>query len=72
MRAAFLRTELAQLEVGPDRAEHADRHVDPEHGAPVDVGEQAADDEADERAGDARDHAHADREAALVRRGTRR
>ena len=57
---------IVQLEVGPDRADEAERHVDPEHQPPVGVGEQAADQEADELAADRRDDVDAEREAALV------
>jgi len=43
-----------KLEIGPDGAEQPDRHADPEDQTPVDVGQDAAGDEADERPGDGR------------------
>ena len=57
---------LLQLEVGPDRAEEADRDRDQEDEAPVDRREQAAEDEADEHAADADDVVDPERHAALV------
>jgi hypothetical protein len=55
---------LPEPEVSPQRAEHADRHVDPEHQAPVDGRQQAPGDQADELAGQAGDLIGAEREAA--------
>jgi hypothetical protein len=59
---------VAQLQVCPDGAVDADRHVDPEHPAPVDGGQQATRDQPDEHAGQARDLVRAEREATLLGR----
>ena len=58
---------VAQLEVGPDRAEHAERHGHEEHQVPVDGAEQAADHQPEERAGDRGDAVDAQRRPALPR-----
>ncbi len=56
---------LAQRAVGPDGADHADRHVHPEDGPPVPLGEQSAEHEPDEGAGDRGHHVDAQGHAAL-------
>jgi hypothetical protein len=58
--------QFLELEVGPDRAEYAERHRDEEDVTPADRAEHAAEDEADERAGDPGDLVETEREAALV------
>ena len=50
----------------------AERHVDPEHRPPVPGRQQAAEQQADELAGDAGHLVDAERHAALARAGTRR
>ena len=65
---ALGRAELLETEVGPDRPDDADRHADEEDEPPVDRGEDTADYEADELAGDGRDPADPEGEPALVRR----
>jgi hypothetical protein len=67
MRAVALAV-VAQPQVRPDGAVDADRHVDPEHPPPVDGGQQAARDQPDEHAGQARDLVRAEREATLLGR----
>jgi hypothetical protein len=62
------RGEVAQLRVGPERAEHAERHRDQEHQSPLHRGEQAAEDQAEKGAGDCGDAVDAQRETALVLR----
>src|SRR3954447_7875035 len=62
------RAGVDELAVAPDGAEDADRHGHDEDEPPLDRGEDAAEDEADERAGDRGDAVDAEREAALVRR----
>ena len=57
---------LAQLQERPDDSGDADRHVDGEDEPPVDGGQDATEDEADERAGQQRDAVDAQRQAALV------
>jgi hypothetical protein len=59
---------LAEPQVSPQRAEHPDRHVDPEHRAPVDRRQQAARDQADELAGQPGDLVGTQREASPVGR----
>ncbi len=54
-----------QLEIGPERPDHADRHIDPEHQAPIGVGQHAADHEAKELAADESDDIDAEREPSL-------
>ena len=58
---------VPQLEPGPDGADEADRDIDPEDEAPAGVGQQPADDEAEELSADGRYHVDAEREAALLR-----
>ena len=60
------RAEFAQRPDAPDGAEDADRHADPEDGLPVPLGQEAADQQAEERAGDGGHHVDAERHAALV------
>ena len=57
---------VAQLEVGPDGAEQAERDRDEEDEPPVDRGEHAAQDQPDERAADGGDPVDAHRLAPLV------
>jgi len=59
-------TELPQRSDAPDGAEDADRHADPEDRLPMDLGEDSADEQAEERAGDRRHHVDAESHAALV------
>ena len=59
--------ELLQLQVRPDRSEQPERHGDQEDQPPVDRGQHAAEDQADERSADARDVVDAESQAALVR-----
>ena len=59
---------VPELAVGPQRAEHAHWHVDPEHRPPVDRGQQAAGHQADELAGQPGHLVGAQREAAPVGR----
>ena len=59
---------VAELAVGPQRAEHPDGHVDPEHRPPVDRGQQAAGHQADEHAGQPGHLVGAQREAPPVGR----
>ena len=66
IRAAMALAELLELQVGPDGAEEAEGHGDEEHQPPVDGGEHAAENQADEGAADAGDVVDAEREAALV------
>ena len=60
--------QLAQGDVGPDGAEQPHGHRDEEDQAPVDRGEDAAEDQADEHAADADDVVDPQRHAALARR----
>src|SRR5580700_354399 len=60
--------DVVQHEVRPHGAEHADRRRDQEDQVPVHRGEDAAEDEADERPPDGRDRVHAEGAAALVGR----
>jgi hypothetical protein len=59
---------LLEPQVGPQRAEHPDRHVDPEHQAPVDRRQQAPGDQPDKLPGQAGDLIGAEREAAPLGR----
>ena len=63
---SLLVSGVAQFAIRPDRAEDADRHVEPEHRAPVDGREQAARHQADELAGQGCDLIEAERQTALV------
>ena len=65
-RAVLLAGHLAQLAVGPDGAEEADRHRDQEDEPPLDRGEHPAEDEADERAAEAGHLVDAEGHAPLV------
>ena len=58
--------ELDQRLVAPDGPEDADRHAHPEHRAPVPLGEQATDDQAEERPRDRGDLVDAQRHPSLV------
>ncbi len=57
---------LAELDVAPDSAEQSDRHRHQEDEPPVDGGEDAAEDQADERAADAGGLVDAESEATLI------
>ena len=59
---------VAQLAVGPDRAEDADGDVDPEHRTPVPCRQQTARDQPDELAGQGGHLVEAEREAAPLGR----
>ena len=59
---------VVQRAVAHPGAPHADRHAHPEHRAPVPLGQHAADDQADERAGQRRHLVDAEGEAAPVGR----
>ena len=59
---------LVERQVGPDRADHTERHAHPEHCTPVPLGEHPADHQADERPGDGRDLVDAQGGAPLVDR----
>jgi hypothetical protein len=56
---------VAELPVAEHRAVHPERDADPEHPAPAPLGEQAADDQAEERAGERGDLVDAERQAPL-------
>ncbi len=62
------RSGLVQRDVRPDRAENAERHAHDEDQMPVDGGQDAADDEPEERSGDSGDLVEAEGEAASVGR----
>ena len=64
--------DVMQHEVRPHGAEHADRCRDEEDQVPVHRGEDAAEDEADERPGDGRDRVHAAARCRAGWPGTRR
>ena len=59
-------TVVAQLEVRPDRAEETEGHRDEEHQAPLERGQHAAEDEAEEGAADGGDAVDAQGEAPFV------
>ena len=60
--------DFVQRDVGPDRADDAERHAHDEDEVPVDGGEDATDDQAEERSGDRGDLVEPEREPAAVRR----
>ena len=66
--AAMALAVVAQFAVGPERAEDADRHVDPEDGPPVDGSEDASGGQPDELPGEGGDLIDAQCQAALLKR----
>jgi hypothetical protein len=58
---------VTQHAVGPQRSEHTNGHVDPEHRTPIQNRQQTSRDQADELPGDGRDLIDAERKAALIR-----
>ena len=64
----LLDAHVLEAEIRPHRADDADWNVDPEDQVPVDVGQEAADDEPEELPGNCRHDVDAEREAALFGR----